>query len=450
MLSKVKTTFECKDCQYKLPKWQGCCPGCSTWNTIVEKTILPARSTSSATSKTMQLLATSQETEFAKIKSDSHEWNRVLGGGIVNGSLNILTGDPGIGKSTLLLQIAHNIADHKKVFYFSSEESLHQVANRAKRIIGSSSKLFFLAENNLENIIATIKNEKPDLAIIDSIQNCFLESSQSSAGSISQLREGGFNLMQLAKEQGIAIFLTAHITKEGQMAGPKTLEHMVDGVFYLQGEDRWQIRVLRSVKNRFGPVNELGFFEMNSDGLQEVPDINQLLLDNLSCAPGAALISYLEGSRPLLLELQALTIATKLNIPQRVITGLDHKHAVLIAAILEKYLKIKFSNQDIFFKVSGSFKVKTNAADLGIALALLSSHLQQALPEKTIALGELSLTGGIKPIGQINAHIKEAEKFGIKQIVLPKGLKKIQASSKVKLIEVSNVYELLNLFEVKV
>lgn len=448
-MGKIKSVFECNNCAQQLLKWQGCCPGCKTWNSVSEKTITTAK-TSSATSLSMQTLNANQtDDETKKITSDFKEWNHALGGGIVPGSISILTGDPGIGKSTLLLQVAHNIANQQKVFYFSSEESLHQVSNRAQRIIGKSSKLYFLAENNLENIIATAKDEKPALIVIDSIQNCFLASSQSSAGSISQLREGGFALMQLAKEHNIAVILTAHITKEGHMAGPKTLEHMVDGVFYLQGEDRWQIRVLRAVKNRFGPVNELGFFEMNSSGLQEVPDINQLLLDSLSTAPGATLISYLEGSRPLLLELQALTITTKLNMPQRVITGLDHKHVVLIAAILEKYLKIKFSNQDIFFKVAGSFKIKTQTADLGIALALLSSHLQQALPEKTIAIGELSLTGKVKPVSQINAHIKEAEKFGIKQIVIPKGLKKVQVSNKVKLTTISSVYELLNLFEIK-
>lgn len=443
-----KLIFECNLCGQQLIKWQGCCPGCKSWNSISEKQNYKNNNCASANPQTMQQLdLATDEYEFSRILSNFNEWDRVLGGGIVQGSINILTGDPGIGKSTLLLQIAHDLAAQNQVYYFSSEESLHQVANRAKRIIGKNSKLFFLAENNLDLIIATIKKEKPDLVIIDSIQNCFLENITSATGSINQLRDCGFALMQLAKSANIAIFITAHITKEGQMAGPKTLEHMVDTVFYLQGEDRWQIRVLRAVKNRFGPVNELGFFEMQTDGLQEVSDINKLLLDSLSNAPGATLVSYLEGSRPLLLELQALTLPTKLNIPQRVITGIEHKHVVLIAAILEKYLKIKFSNQDIFFKVSGNFKIKTNSADLGIALALISSHLQIALPEKTVALGELSLTGSIKPIGQINTHIKEAERFGIKTCIIPKGTK-VPNNTKIKLVFVSSLYELLNLFPV--
>lgn len=393
----------------------------------------------------MQKLSIENVVEFIRIKTNFEEWDRVFGDGIVQGSINILTGDPGIGKSTLLLQIAGSLSQNHTVFYFSSEESLAQVTNRAKRILLPTNSLFFLAENNLETIIATIKQERPQLVIIDSIQNCFLSSTQNSAGSINQLRECAIVLMQLAKEYNIAIILTAHITKEGQMAGPKTLEHIVDAVFYLQGEDRWQIRILRSTKNRFGPVNEIGFFEMGTNGLQQVPDINQLLLNSLSNAPGAALISYLEGSRPLLLELQALTLPTKLNLPQRVITGVEHKHVILIAAILEKYLKIKFSTQDLFFKVSGGFKIKSQTADLGIALALLSSYLQQALPEKTIALGELSLTGRIKSVGQINTHIKEAVRFGIKQLIIPHGLN-LPPNQEIHFTEVSNVYELLNLF----
>jgi DNA repair protein RadA/Sms len=449
-MSKLKTNFECSSCNYLLPKWQGCCPSCEAWNTINEKAaVSTAKNITSARSRTMQQLGEHQALPLDKIKSNFGEWDRVFGGGVVPGSLNILTGDPGIGKSTLLLQIAHHLAQNYRVCYFSSEESLNQVADRAQRIIGKHSPLLFLSENNLSTIIETIRTEQPALAIIDSIQNCFLDQSSSSNGSINQLREAGFALMQLAKETQISIILTAHITKEGELAGPKTLEHLVDAVFYLQGEDQWQIRVLRALKNRFGAINELGFFEMQSDGMQQIPNINQLLLEHRSAAPGASLISYIEGTRPLLLELQALTIPTKLTMPQRVITGLDHKHVVLIAAILEKYLKIKFSNHDIFFKVSGNFKIKTQAADLGIALALLSSYFQQALPEKTIALGELSLTGQVKPVSQINLHLKEAMRFGLKQIIIPADLKKITVDPGVQITAISNVYELLSLFELK-
>jgi DNA repair protein RadA/Sms len=253
--------------------------------------------------------------------------------------------------------------------------------------------------------------------------------------------------MRLAKEQNITTIISGHITKEGTIAGPKTLEHMVDGVFYLQGEDRFQTRILRSVKNRFGTINELGFFEMDEAGLQEVPNINEHLLSEHSDAPGSVLISVIEGSRPLLLELQALTIESKLGIPQRVVSGIDQKQVVLIAAILEKYLHIRLSTQDIFFKVSGGFKIKGSGIDLGIALALLSSYFQQPVPEKSIILGEISLTGEIKPINQMNVFVKEAEKFGIKTLLVAKNQKIETSNCTIK--RFTNVYELLSLFMVR-
>lgn len=372
------------------------------------------------------------------------EWDRVLGGGIMPGSLLILTGDPGIGKSTLLLQIAHRLAATQTVFYFSTEESLHQVKQRAERLIGATSPLLFSDTADLNAIVQTAQQEKPAIIIIDSIQSCYTDSGQSIPGSVNQLREITFHLMRLAKEHDITVIISGHITKEGTIAGPKTLEHMVDGVFYLQGEDRWQARVLRSVKNRFGTINELGFFQMGSHGLEQVPNINEHLINELSYAPGSVLISHIEGSRPLLLELQALTIESKLAMPQRIVSGLDHKQVVLIAAILEKYLHVKLSIHDIFFKISGGFKIKGNETDLGVALALLSSYFQQPLPEKSIALGEISLTGTINPINQMPAHLKEAEKFGIKT-VLTAHTQKIEGTH-CALKRFKNVYELLTLF----
>jgi DNA repair protein RadA/Sms len=389
-----------------------------------------------------QIASTSQKRMLTGI----HEWDRVVGGGIMPGSFLILTGDPGIGKSTLLLQIAHKLSESYRVFYFSSEESLEQVKLRATRIGCSSSNLLFSDQAKLESVIATSQQEKPDLVVVDSIQNCYATEVQTLPGSIGQLREAAFQLMRLAKENNIALIVSGHITKEGDIAGPKLLEHMVDGVFYLQGEDRWQTRVLRSVKNRFGGINELGFFEMNEKGLEQVANINQELLNTTTHAPGSALISYLEGSRPLLLELQALTIASKFGIPQRVVTGIDQKRVVLIGAILEKYLHIKLSQQDIFFKVSGGFKIKDSSSDLGIALALLSSYFQKPLPEKSLALGELSLTGQIKPVNHISMHISEAQNFGISTLLLSHGQKCETTAQNV--IQLHNVYELLSLFEI--
>jgi DNA repair protein RadA/Sms len=379
------------------------------------------------------------------MRSGIDEWDRVLGGGIMPGSLIILTGDPGIGKSTLLLQICDKLAEQYTVHYFSTEESLQQVNLRAKRITGMKSKLLFSDNADLESIIEHAKTNKPDILIIDSIQNCFSQESRYVQGSVNQLRDATFQLMRLAKEYEVAVLMSGHITKDGMIAGPKTLEHMVDGVFYLQGEDRWQTRILRSVKNRFGTINEIGFFEMRSSGLEEVRNINEHLISELNHAPGSVLISFVEGSRPLLLELQALTIDSKLGIPQRVVSGVDQKQVVLIAAILEKYLHIRLSSQDIFFKVSGGFKIKDSSTDLGIALALLSSFFQQPLPQKSIALGEINLTGQIQPINQINILVREAEKFGIGQLLVAKNQKTEKTSCAVK--KFSNVYELLSLFQ---
>jgi DNA repair protein RadA/Sms len=380
-----------------------------------------------------------------RMLSGIKEWDRVLGGGIMPSSLLILTGDPGIGKSTLLLQISNNLAANYVVYYFSTEESLQQVKQRAQRLGCINDKLLFSDQADLENILNTAQQCKPDLLIIDSIQNCYVANSQSTPGSVGQLREATFALMRLAKDNDITVIVSGHITKEGNIAGPKTLEHMVDGVFYLQGEDRWQTRVLRSVKNRFGTINELGFFEMQAGGLEEVPNINEQLLSEVSYAPGSMLVSVLEGSRPLLIELQALTIESKMGIPQRVVSGLEQKQVVLIAAILEKYLQIRLSSCDIFFKVSGGFKIRESSIDLGIALALLSSYFQQKLPEKSIALGEVSLTGQIKPINQINLFIREAEKFGIQQLIVAHNQKIEGVTCQVKRFQ--NIYELLSLFE---
>lgn len=446
-MSKNKTTYKCSGCSYKTLKWLGCCPECKQWDSFqeIKPTAIAQAQKKAAQTLSSMVSLTSVDTKIKKrMLSGISEWDRVVGSGIMPGSLIVLTGDPGIGKSTLLLQISNSLAHTFRVFYFSTEESLQQVKQRAQRLRCASEQLLFSDQANLEAIIATAQEEKPDVVIIDSIQNCYLSDSQTTPGSVSQLRESAFRLMRLAKEHDITVILTGHITKEGTIAGPKTLEHMVDAVFYLQGEDRWHTRMLRSVKNRFGTINELGFFEMGEQGLQEVPNINAQLLSEVNACPGSVLISFVEGSRPLLLELQALSIESKLSMPQRVVSGLDHKQVVLIAAILEKYLHVRLSAHDIFFKVSGGFKIKGSSADLGIALALLSSYFQQPLPEKSIALGEISLTGQIKPVNQIGMHIREAEKFGINHLMVAKNQKIEGANPSLKRFH--NVYELLSLF----
>lgn len=439
-MNKEKTFFTCASCTYKTVKWIGCCPGCNNWDTLKEiKNTHPVQNTAS-----LQPLSHIPLEEKERMLSGISEWDRVVGGGIMPSSLIVLTGDPGIGKSTLLLQICNALASTKKVFYFSTEESIQQVKHRALRLGCINELLLISDESQLESIIHTAETAHPDIVVIDSIQNCYLTSSSSTPGSVTQLRESTFQLMRLAKEQHITVIISGHITKEGTMAGPKTLEHMVDAVFYLQGEDQWQTRVLRSVKNRFGTINELGFFEMHTNGLQEITDINKQLLSDMHYCPGSALISLIEGSRPLLLELQALTVPSKLSIPQRVISGIDHKQVVLIAAIIEKYLHIKLSTNDIFCKISGGFKINSSASDLGIALALLSSYFQKELPDNSLILGEISLTGTIKPIKQINIYIKEAEKFGIKTIFVAKNQNIPKTDCAITYF--SHIYELLSLF----
>ena len=443
---KQKTTFTCSNCSYQSVKWLGKCPECDEWNSFIEEA--PQTHPPSFQKKGNALTLTSLEkvvsSERKRILAQNSEWNRVVGGGIMQGSFIILTGDPGIGKSTLLLQIAAQLAQQEKVFYFSSEESLEQVKLRAQRINASEPTLLFSDRAELESIIHTAEQEKPAVIIIDSIQNCYFSQTQSIPGTLGQLREAGFRLMRLAKEHNIAVIVTGHITKEGVVAGPKTLEHMVDAVFYLQGDDKWNTRILRAVKNRFGSINELGFFQMSETGLQELTNINEFLLHDYQAAPGSILISHIEGSRPLLIELQALTVPSKFGVPQRVITGVDHKHVMLIAAILEKYLQVKLSAHDIFFKVSGGLKIRESSADLGIAFALLSSYFQQALPEKSLALGEVNLTGHIKPTNQAAIHLKEAKNFGIKSLLLAKN----QASNLSGNIErFKHIYELLRLFD---
>ncbi len=449
-MTKNKITYSCTNCDHQSIKWAGCCPTCKEWNSFIER---PAHSITTRISKgsknslsTTSLFNISQvniETQ-KRMLSNIKEWDRVLGGGILPGSFIILTGDPGIGKSTLLLQVAHAIAQEQNVFYFSSEESLQQVKQRASRLKINNSNISFSDQSCLQNIIATGSEKKPDLLILDSIQNCYISlDSHTLPGTVAQLREAGFHLMKLAKENNIAVLITGHVTKDGTMAGPRVLEHMVDAVFYIQSEDRWHTRVLRSVKNRFGPVNEVGFFQMYEHGLIEITNINQQLLSETSSSPGSILVCSVEGSRPLLLEFQALVVATKFGIAQRVVTGVDQKRVMLIAAILEKYLLIKFSAHDIFFKVSGGFKIKESSTDLGIALALLSSYFQKPLSQKSVAIAEIGLTGQIKPTNQIDTSIKEVEKFGLENIFIAKSQK---VKSSCKLLLFKNVYELLGLF----
>jgi DNA repair protein RadA/Sms len=440
-MSKAKQSFICASCNYNSPKWIGCCPECQSWSSFAEQDVKNFIKYNHHKKVELKSLS-DQITVPERLKSNVLEWDRVLGGGIVPGSLTILTGDPGVGKSTLLLQIANTLSKFYNIVYVSSEESLDQIQIRAQRIGCVENNLKFLDNSDLNTILGTIKNSDINVIILDSIQNCCLENGN--FGSAAQLRDVTFELMKFAKEENKAIIATGHVTKDGIIAGPRTIEHLVDTVLYLQTDDKNQTRILRSVKNRFGSVNEIGFFEMNCDGLKEVRNYSQQLVADASNAVGSILVSSFEGSRPIIVELQALIIPSSFGMPQRVITGIEHKQVILIAAILEKYLHVKFSANDIFFKVSGGIKLKEQTTDLAIALSLLSSYFQKPLSPKSLALGEISLTGQIKPISQAQAHVKEGRIFGIEKFFLA-NTQKIEEPKK-DCYFFSSVYELLRLF----
>ncbi|OGB86283.1 DNA repair protein RadA [candidate division TM6 bacterium RIFCSPHIGHO2_12_FULL_38_8] len=446
---KSQNYFECISCSYQSVKWVGCCPECKAWNSLDEISTTKIDKKYKASIQPDQHLHTLDSIkldEQARITSACSEWDRVAGGGIVPGSFILISGDPGIGKSTLLLQLCTQFHGNHSIIYFSSEESLAQVKLRFQRTAKKvPQELLFSDQASLGSIIEICKQKKPTLVIIDSIQSILTDETNALPGTITQLKETAFRLMRLAKENNIAIIATGHITKEGTIAGPKLLEHMVDAVFYLQKEDQWQTRTLRSIKNRFGSINEIGFFHMQGDGLQEIANINQHLLEQTKHAPGSTLVSSLEGSRPIFLELQALVVPVKYGIPQRIMTGIDHKHVSLIAAILEKYLHIPMSKHDIFFKISGGVKTKDQTCDLGIALALLSSYFQQPLPAKTIALAELSLTGQIKPIYNIDIHMKECKTFGFSSMIIAND-QQFAKQSTPTLKRLTTVHELLLFF----
>lgn len=449
-MAKQPLKYKCSSCNATTNKWAGCCLQCKAWHTLEENNTPAASPVNKAggTPSTVYTLDNLPHHEATKrLNSGIKEWDRVMGGGLMPGAFIIVTGDPGIGKSTLLLQVAAHLAQHHSVLYFSSEESGGQLRQRAERLtLPHSDQLRFSDNADLSAIIATVEQEKPAVIILDSIQNCYLNTQERTTlpGSIPHLKQAGFSLMQLAKQYNIVVIVTGHITKEGQMAGPKLLEHIVDGVFYLKGEDRWHVRMLRAVKNRFGTIDELGFFEMSSAGMQPLANINAHLLQHTTHAPGAALTCSLEGTRPLLLEIQALCVATKFSMPQRVVTGLDQKRVLLIAAILEKYLHVNLSSFDIFCKVSGGCSIKESASDVALALALLSSFFQHPLPEKSIALGEISLTGQIKPISYCEPRLKEAETFGMTHYFMSR--EQQQKPARGTVTQLSTVMDLLTLF----
>ncbi|NMD00546.1 MAG: DNA repair protein RadA [Bacteroidales bacterium] len=443
MSSKSKTVFFCNQCGYESPKWLGKCPSCNAWNSFVEQTV-NTKSSSNAKhreTKTVKRLNEITADESIRINSKSVELNRVLGGGIVNGSVVLIGGEPGIGKSTLMLQFAMRVKSITSL-YVSGEESETQLKLRAQRLGGDGESCLLLCDTQLENIIAQIQQNKPDIVIIDSIQTIQSEHVESYAGSLSQVRECTAQLINTAKENNIPIFIIGHINKEGALAGPKVLEHMVDTVIVFEGEPGHPYRILRAVKNRFGSTSEIGIFEMRQEGLKEVSNPSDILIseatENLS---GSCIAATIEGIRPIMIEVQALSSSTANNFPQRLANGYDLKRLSLMLAVIEKRLNIKMYNRDVFLNIVGGIKVVDPAIDLAVIFSILSSNYDKAIPRTTCFAGEVGLNGEIRPVQKIEQRIAEAEKMGFQKMIISKyGLKGINLNKfKIKIVTVGNL-----------
>jgi DNA repair protein RadA/Sms len=423
-MSKIKSAFFCQSCGYEAAKWLGKCPSCSEWNTFVEEMIeKPSKNVVAFSSETKhakpQLIqeVVKQDEERRTLKDS--ELHRVLGGGLVPGSIILLGGDPGIGKSTLLLQLA--ISDTIKTLYVSGEESDRQIKMRADRIGRINDSCFLLTETNLQNIVLHSNEIQPEIIIIDSIQTLFSSHIESSPGSISQVRECTAQLLRYAKQTNIPIFLIGHITKDGALAGPKVLEHMVDVVLQFEGDRNHIYRLLRTIKNRFGSTNELGIYEMHGAGLRGVENPSEILITNTDKnLSGIAIASTIEGMRPLLVEVQALVSSAAYGTPQRSSTGFDAKRLNMLLAVLEKRCGFKLGSKDVFLNIAGGIKVDDPAIDLAVAMAVLSSNADLAIPKTIAFAGEIGLSGEIRPVNRIEQRISEAEKLGYKQIVVSK------------------------------
>ncbi|SHK28266.1 DNA repair protein RadA/Sms [Anaerocolumna jejuensis DSM 15929] len=449
-MAKQKNVFFCKECGYEASKWMGQCPACKSWDTFVEEKPLKAsekrRGTAFLTEP--ESLAKINTTENNRITTGLQEMDRVLGGGIVIGSLVLVGGDPGIGKSTLLLQICRELTDKMhRVLYISGEESLQQIKMRADRLGVFRGDLLLLSETNLDNIEEIIRKNKPEIVVIDSIQTMYKEDIGAAPGSVSQVRETTGVLMHLAKGLDISIFIVGHVTKEGVVAGPRVLEHMVDTVLYFEGEDKASYRILRAVKNRFGSTNEIGVFEMQDQGLREVLNPSEFMLQGKpEGEPGSVVAASMEGTRPILVEVQALVCQTNFNMPRRTAAGTDYNRVNLLMAVLEKRVGIQMSGMDAYVNVAGGMKINEPALDLAIVLALLSSYRNLALDEHTICFGEIGLTGEIRGVGMAEQRVMEAEKMGFHTCILPKTNADNIKKSGMKLIGVKNIKELNRLF----
>ncbi len=447
MAKGKNTAFFCKECGYESAKWMGQCPACHEWNTFVEEpAVKPVKGVASAAAGNAEPVRISEvdTAETNRYSSGFGELDRVLGGGIVTGSMVLVGGDPGIGKSTILLQVCANIAESRKVLYVSGEESLRQIKMRADRIGEMPDNFLLLCETNLANIDAVIRRHKPDAVVIDSIQTMYCESSDSAPGSVSQVRESTSLLMQIAKGLGITVFIVGHVTKEGVVAGPRVLEHMVDTVLYFEGERNETYRIIRAVKNRFGATNEIGVFEMCKEGLRQVLNPSEYMLSGRPQGePGSVVACLMEGTRPVLVEIQALVCHTNFGMPRRTAVGADYNRMNLLMAVLEKKIGMQLSSCDAYLNIAGGLKVNEPALDLGMLFAVISSFRNIPVPEKTIVFGEVGLTGEVRAVSQAKQRIAEAVKLGFEECILPYAcLKSVGNVNRIKLTGIRSVAEL--------
>lgn len=448
MAKGKKSVFFCQNCGHEENKWLGQCPMCKEWNTFVEEPVSFSKSASAKLIKDAEVVAlkhveTDQE---ERIKTKIEELDRVLGGGIVPGSLLLVGGDPGIGKSTLLLQVCQRLCEDKhQVLYISGEESLKQIKLRANRMGEFTEDLLLLCETNLEIVKNVIQKRKPEVVIIDSIQTMYSEEVASALGSVSQVRESTNVFMQLAKGLGISIFIVGHVTKEGTVAGPRVLEHMVDTVLYFEGDRHASYRILRGVKNRFGSTNEIGVFEMRQNGLVEVENPSEFMLNGKpENASGSVVACSMEGTRPILIEIQALVCSSNFGMPRRTAAGTDYNRVNLLMAVLEKRVGIHLSNYDAYVNIAGGIKMNEPAVDLGIVMAIVSSYKNQPIDEKTIVFGEVGLSGEVRAVNMPEQRVAEAKKLGFTTCIMPEVSREVVKNIKgIKIIGVKTINEAL-------
>lgn len=451
---KQKSVYICNECGYRSLKWLGKCPGCDKWNTLTETLDTPQKTSSQKPVSVKSVL--NRPTKIREVTHDTNtrfstgirELDRVLGGGVVLGELILVGGDPGIGKSTLLLQICENVGKTKKILYVSGEESSSQIKIRAERLGVTTENLYLLSETDVEIILDAITDTKPDMVIIDSIQTMHIESISSASGSVPQVRETTNALMKIAKSMNISMFIVGHVTKDGSLAGPRVLEHIVDCVLYFEGDRQLSFRILRAVKNRFGSTNEIGVFQMEDKGLIEVENPSKALLeDRPTDISGSAIVCAMEGTRGILAEMQALVTPTGFGNPRRMSDGIDLNRVLLLIAVLEKRAKINLSNSDIYINVAGGLRIDETATDLGICAAIASSKTDFVVPTDVMFIGEVGLGGELRTVTKLGKRLSEAANLGFKTAIVPKqSLAKITIPKGIKVYGASTINEVINLF----